>query len=319
LVSQVSEPVDWPGRRALVTGAAGFIGQRLVQQLVEAGARVWAGAAPDEPSERVAALPTQVKRLVFDLRDAVAVQAAVAEATPQVVFHLAAVGVTNAGVDPSLALAVNAGGTVHLLEALKERNVERIVLVGTCYEYGARETVEGLDPFNTYAASKVAAWAFGRMYWRAYGLPIVTVRPFQVYGPGQPAGTLIPAAIDVALIGRDFPMTPGEQVRDFIYVDDVVAGMMAAAEAPGIEGESIDLGTGRSHAIRQAVARIWEIAEARGRMLPGALPYRPGEVMRIVADADRAARLTGWRARVSLEEGLRRTIEVMRAGGEEGT
>jgi len=108
-------------------------------------------------------------------------------------------------------------------------------------------------------------------------------------------------------------------VRDFIYVDDVVAGMMAAAEAPGIEGESIDLGTGRSHAIRQAVARIWEIAEARGRMLPGALPYRPGEVMRIVADADRAARLTGWRARVSLEEGLRRTIEVMRAGGEEGT
>ena len=295
----------------LVTGAAGFIGQRLVQQLVEAGARVGAGVAPDEPPERVAALPAQVERLVFDLRDAVAVQGAVAEATPQVVFHLAAVGVTNAGVDPSLALTVNAGGTVHLLEALKERDVERIVLVGTCYEYGARETVEGLDPFNAYAASKVAAWAFGRMYWRAYGLPIITVRPFQVYGPGQPAGTLIPAAIDAALIGRDFPMTPGEQVRDFIYVDDVVTGMIAAAEAPGIKGESIDLGTGQTHAIRQAVTRVWEIAGARGRMLLGALPYRPGEAMRTVADADRAARLTGWRARVSLEDGLRRTVEAM--------
>jgi nucleoside-diphosphate-sugar epimerase len=314
LVPRVSEPVDWPGRHALVTGAAGFIGRRLVQQLVESGARVWAGVAPDEPPERVAALPTRVERLAFDLRDAAAVQAAVAEAAPQVVFHLAAVGVTNAGIDPSLALAINAGGTVHLLEASKERGVGRIVLVGTCYEYGAREAVEGLDPFNAYAASKVAAWAFGRMYWRACGLPIVTVRPFQVYGPGQPAGTLIPAAIGAALNGGDFPMTPGEQARDFVYVDDVVAGMMAAAEAPGIEGESIDLGTGQTHAIRQAVARIWEIAEARGRMLPGALLYRPGEVMRIVADADRAARLTGWRARVSLEDGLRRTIEAMVKG-----
>ncbi len=291
------------GERILITGATGFIGRYLTGRLVEAGAEVWTTGLPDEqpPSGTTC-------HLSLDVRDADAVRAVVAEAAPQVVFHLAAVGVTDPGVDPALALAVNGGGTVHLLEALREWDVRRIVLVGTCYEYGAREAIEGLDPFNAYAASKVAAWAFGRMYWRAHGLPVVTVRPFQVYGPGQPMHTLIPAAIRAALTGEDFPMTPGEQERDFVYVEDVVEGMLAAATAPDIEGQSLDLGTGQAHAVREVVERIWALTGARGRILAGALPYRAGEVMHLVADADRTARLTGWRARVGLEEGLRRTI-----------
>jgi UDP-glucose 4-epimerase len=299
---------DWAGRRVLITGATGFIGQRLVRRLVEAKARVYAGVAPDEAPERVAGLPAQVQRLVFDLREAGAVQTAVVKVVPQTVFHLAAVGVTAPGVDPSLALAVNAGGTIHLLKALQGQDVQRVVSAGTCYEYGAREAVEGLDPFNAYAASKVAAWAFGRVYWRAHGLPVVTVRPFQVYGPGQPAHTLIPAAIGAALAGEDFPMTPGDQERDFIYVGDVVDGMLVAAETPGVEGHSLDLGIGEVHTVREVVRRIWAMTGAQGRILARALPYRPGEVMYLVADADRTARLTGWRARMGLDDGLQRTI-----------
>ena len=324
MVSGVFEPV---AERVLITGATGFLGQHLVRRVVGAGARVYAGVAPDERPERVAALPVQVHRLTFDMRVAGAVRAAVAEAAPQVIFHLAAVGATDPGVDPQLALAVNAGGALHLLEAVTKcapvrqcvpegDGVQRVVLVGTCYEYGtgsefgARETVEGLDPFNAYAASKVAAWAFGRMYWRAHGLPVVTVRPFQVYGPGQPDHTLIPAAIRAALAGVDFPMTPGGQERDFIYVDDVIDGFLAIAAAPGIDGCSLDLGTGQVHTLRRVVERIWTITRAQGRVLPGALPYRPGDVMHLAADADRTARLTGWRAGVGLDQGLRRTIEI---------
>ena len=272
---------------------------------------MWAGLAPDEAPGSVNALPAMVERLVFDLRDAEAVRSAVIEAAPRIVFHLAAVGVTNPEIDPTLALEVNVGGVINLLEVLKERSARRVVLVGTCYEYGAREAVERLDPFNVYAASKVAAWAFGRTYWRAYGLPVVTVRPFQVYGPGQPGQTLIPAAIGAALGGQDFPMTPGGQARDFIFVDDVMSGMLAAAEAPEIEGESLDLGTGQAYVLRDVIALIWKLTQAQGHVLHGALPYRPGEVMHSVADADRTARLTGWRAGVGLEDGLRRTIEAM--------
>jgi nucleoside-diphosphate-sugar epimerase len=305
--------VNWTGKRVLVTGATGFIGQHLVRRLAEVGAQVQAGSAPDEKPERIAGLPAGVQPLTFDLREAGAVRAAVLssppQTTPEIVFHLAAIGVTNPTVDPLNALAVNTRGMIHLMEALREQAVKRIVLLGTCHEYGAREANEGLDPFNAYAASKAAAWAFGRMYWRAYNLPVVTVRPFQVYGPEQPEHTLVPAAIGAALAGRDFSMTPGEQERDFIYVEDVVDGLLAAAVASSAKGQSLDLGTGQVHTIRQIVEHIWSMTKAQGRIKPGKLPYRPGEVMRLVADAERTTRLIGWRAQVELEEGLRRTIE----------
>jgi UDP-glucose 4-epimerase len=301
--------VDWTGNRVLVTGSAGFIGRHLVDRLAGLGAQVYAGTSPDDVLD-VGFGPSRLppRPLAFDVRDSEAVQRAVDEATPETVFSLAAVGVTDPAVDPMLALLVNAGGVVNLLEALQGSNVRRVLLVGTGHEYGAREAIEGLDPFNAYAASKVAAWAFGRMYWRAWGLPVITVRLFQVYGPRQADQSLIPATIRAALSGEDFAMTPGDQERDFIHVQDVVDGMLAAAKAAGIEGASLDLGTGTGRAIRHVVERIWQLTNAKGQIRLGALSYRSGEAMRLVADADRTSRLTGWRATTPLEEGLRATI-----------
>jgi len=236
------------------------------------------------------------------------VSRAVESCHPDVVIHLAAVGVSDGSVDPLTALDVNVGGSIRLLEAAQRQRARRIILAGSCYEYGAREASEGLDPFNIYAASKAAAWAFARAYWRATGLPVVVARLFQVYGPGQPAHTLVPAAVRAARAGEDFPMTPGQQERDFIFVADVVAGLLATAAAPGIDGQSLDLGAGEAHTVREVVERIWQLTAARGRILAGALPYRPAEVMRVVADAERSARLIGWRAVTPLDDGLRQTI-----------
>ncbi|MGD2104651.1 MAG: NAD(P)-dependent oxidoreductase [Anaerolineae bacterium] len=303
--------VNWERKRLLITGATGFLGRYVVNRLRERGARVWPSTSPNDPAPAPQAgtlrtFPT----LTFDVRDGKAVRSAIDRARPDVVFHLAAVGVTDPCIDPMLALQVNAGGAVNLLEALRKRDVERVVLVGTSYEYG--ETSRRLDPFNAYSASKVAAWAFARMYWRAHDLPIVIVRPFQVYGPGQSRRSLIPAAIEAALSGEDFSTTPGEQERDFVFAPDVADGMIAAAEAEGVAGESLDLGTGTGIAVRNVVERIWELAGAEGAIRLGALPYRTGSAMHLVADAERTAQLTGWQATTRLDAGLRATMKQVK-------
>lgn len=312
----MSTSFDWERKRVLVTGATGFVGRHLVRHLLARGARVYAGSSPEDggPPHRLEG-QAHALALTFDIRDAGAVHDAVEKARPDLVFHLAAVGVTDPGIDPMTALTVNAGGAINLLEALRETTLERMVMTGTCYEYGVSGGAE-LDPFSAYSASKVAAWAFGRMYWRAHELPVVTVRPFQVYGPGQPAHTLIPSAIGAALSSEDFPMTPGGQMRDFVFIEDVARGMIAVAETPAAEGQSLDLGTGTGVRVLDVVEQIWDLTRAPGEIRPGALRYRQASALHLVADADQTARITGWRATTDLDRGLRVTVNALKRGSD---
>ncbi len=289
------------GERVLVTGATGFIGAPLTGSLVAAGAEVAAVVLPGEEP----VLPSDARAYAADITDVDALRYIVADVQPEVVFHLAAVGLTNPHLPAAEALRVNTGGVIALLEALREAScARRIVLLGSSYEYGARRADDSCDPFNAYAASKVAAWAFARAAHNTWNAPVVWARPFQVYGPGQPEAAFIPAALRAARTGADFPMTGGEQQRDFIFVEDVVTGLLSLARAEGIAGRAFDLGTGQLHTLREVAEQIWQLTSARGRLLVGALPYRPGEVTAIPADPDRARRLTGWQAQVTLETGL---------------
>jgi nucleoside-diphosphate-sugar epimerase len=302
---------DWAGQRILITGGTGFLGQRLTRRLVELGTEVTVALCAEENPAQVASLPEECERRDGDVGNEDQIRWLIKAAEPDYVFHLAAVGVNDPFIVEETALQVNVHGTLNIIRAARDvgkERIRRVIVAGTSYEYG-----EGgqLDPGNVYAASKVAAWAFCRVYYRAHGTPVVIVRPFNVYGPGQTERALIPSAIRAALCGQDFPATPGEQRRDFVFIDDVIDGFIHVAGAANVDGQSIDLGTGRATAVCDVVDRIFALCGGGGRPQIGALPYRPGMVWELVADAERTKRLTGWQARTGLDEGLKLTIRAL--------
>jgi nucleoside-diphosphate-sugar epimerase len=276
--------------RVVVTGATGFIGRALTKRLLDDGATVIAFVLP-EPLQR--SLVVEGAEIVdCDLRYANDARRAVESASPELVIHLAAVGVTDPFLPIHDALRGNLEATINLIKAIN--GACKLIVTRTPTEY---------DSMNVYAASKAAAWEFCKMFFRTQNFPITAVMPFQVYGRGLTGRSVLGAALKAARAGENFPTTSGEQVRDWIYIDDVVEGIIATSRAQNVEGQTIELGTGVGTPVRDVVKKIFDLA-GRGQPLIGALPQRPGEVAQQIADAARSEKLIGWRAKVGLDEGL---------------
>lgn len=310
------------GREVLVTGGAGFVGSHLVRRLLEDGARVTVLAQPGAPVAALAAVADRIAIVEADLTDAGALARALGPLSPAVVVHLAAwtAGRGRPG-DPEawrLSLRVNLEGTLNLLLALAPRAaaLSRIVRTGGMEEYG-----DGPVPFredqreravSPYSAGQVAATQVAHALAAQWGLPLVTVRPSLVYGPGQDESFFLPSLVRACVENRDFPMTSGAQTADFVFVDDVVEALLAAATRDGLAGEIVNAGSGREIALRDLAERVVALSGTRAKLLLGARPGRSGESARRFTDSSKAARLLGWTARTALDEGLRRLIESAR-------
>lgn len=299
--------------RALVTGGAGFMGRHLVRALRARGDEVVIADRTAPPALWPGSVPEWEGWETLDLADPQAASHLIGSVRPDRVYHLAS------AVDVRRDLAVldeqvrsTQMAAVHVACACLENRVGRLVQVGTCEEYGNgpapfRES-QDTAPVSPYSAAKTAATAFVRMLCSAFGLHAVVVRPFLTYGPGQGANQMIPALIASALAGHDFPMTAGEQTREFNYVEDIVSGMLLAGEAPGVEGLVVNIGCAEPRRIRDVASLVLELMGNPVRAAFGALPYRPGETWEFYCDNERARALLGYRPQVTLEEGLRRTI-----------
>ena len=290
--------------RVLVTGATGFVARALLPGLVERAdvtlllLEEYAGAPLPAP---LATLRPRLDVAYGDLRNYQLTARAVRQAQADRVIHLAVTGVTDPFLDPRLALSHNVAGTLNLLRACFEGGAapRQLIVARTSAEHA---------PANVYAASKVAVWAFCAMYARVAAWPIVGAMIFQAYGPGQPATLLVPAALNAARAGQDFPMTDGRQEKDWIAVEDVAAGLLAILGRDLPPGTTVELGTGQTTPVLDVVERIYARVGRGGRPLPGALPSRPGEASRVAANVAQAEALAGWRARTSLDEGLDRLV-----------
>lgn len=292
--------------RLLVTGATGFVGRHLVPAALAAGHEVSLllrehYRSPGALPASLAALAVHCHAVYADLRDKNATCAAIQAAAPDAILHLAATGVTEPFLPASRAIAHNVTGTVHLLQAsfTEGRPARQVIVARTP---GEREAL------NVYAASKAAAWQFCRMYVRTQAWPINGAMIYQAYGPGQPEQNLVPGALAAARSGSDFAMTSGHQVRDWIWIEDVVAGLLAMLDTPQPPGTTVELGTGCGTSVADVVTRIYALVGRPGRPVPGALPDRPGESAVQIANTSLGREALGWHAAVTLEEGLHRLL-----------
>lgn len=289
----------WVGQKIIVTGASGFLGSALRRRLVEAGAEVH-GVSRFPRTSRTG----RVCWWNGDLTDIAFARRLVSEARPDVVFHLS--GMASATQDISAVLPTFHSfvtSTVNMLMAAYETGCARFVSAGSFIE----PALENLIPSSPYAAAKSASSAYGRMFHKLYGLPVVTLRIFMAYGAGQNTNKLIPYIVRSLLQDQAPKIESGNQQIDWVHVDDVTEGLMAAAKVPGIEGKTIDLGSGTLTRVKSVVEQAASIIGSRVEPVFGALPDRPLDIVR-KANVERSTELMGWRPAISLQEGLRRTV-----------
>jgi dTDP-glucose 4,6-dehydratase len=311
------------GKRVLVTGAGGFIGSHLTEALVRAGAQTRAMVHYNCRSD-----PGQLRLLGRDVRDAVDTvfgdvrdRRAVRETVEgcQIVFHLAAlVGIPYSYLAAESYAQTNMVGTMNVLEACRDVGVERVLQTSTSEVYGTAQYTpidEGhpLHSQSPYAATKVGSDQLALSYHASFGLPVVIVRPFNTYGPRQSARAVIPTIVSQALEGDEIRLGNTSPIRDFLFVADTANGFLAAAgsEASAVCGEVFNLGTGRGVTIGHLVelvgrclGRSLRVNAETGRERPVA-----SEVFELVACAEKAAGKLNWRPAVTLEEGIKRTIQ----------
>lgn len=303
------------GQRVLVTGATGFIGSHLVKKLLSERCHVIVIIRPSSNLWRIQDILDQVEIVEGDLSHFETSQLGSRLSDLQIIYHLAAAGVDQSYQDVGSIIQTNVMGTLQLLQLAHVLKIRRFVYCGSCSEYGPGTLLsEDLLPMPIceYGASKSLAWMLAHTFSRKYCFPIVSLRPFTVYGPFEAGHRLIPYTIIKTLDGLDVDLTSGEQTRDFIFVEDVVEAFLLAAVVPNAVGCTFNACTGLATSIRQVVSKIAELTGNVVNPLFGVRPYRNNEIWTSSGDPTNAKKNLGWSARTSLRDGLRKTIQWFR-------
>jgi len=314
-------------RKVLVTGAGGFIGSHLVETLLAKGAGVVAMVRYNGRSDwgMLSDLPVESQKSIQvisgDIRDPFFVKKAVEGC--DFVFHLAAlIGIPYSYIAPADYVSVNIQGTLNVLQACRDEGVTRVIHTSTSEVYGTAQYVpidekHPLQGQSPYSASKIGADKIVESYYMSFDLPVVTVRPFNTFGPRQSARAIIPTAISQALIQGKLTIGALNPIRDLTFVKDTVNGFIEVGLSDNAEvvGKAINLGTGIGYTIEEVIKSVLRlmgkddlhIEQMSTRMRP-----EKSEVMRLVSDNSLSGDLCKWRPKYSLEQGLLETIEWIR-------
>lgn len=298
--------------KILVTGGTGFLGSYVIEDLISKGitptvlTRKLKPRSSDKSKENV-------NFVEIDLLDFSLVESFIKKFQPDRIIHLA--GNTFPTIEqPAILEKFNFEATANLIDAADSIKVKKFILTGTADEYGFQncpqvETMTAM-PVSEYAVSKNKAVNYALSAFRTSGFPVVILRPFTVYGIGQPAKMFVSQAVECAVKGKPFEMSKGVQKRDLLFVTDFANAIIKFLTADDIEGETFNVGSGQSTALKTIAEKIWEIAGADERLLKiGARLTNENELHNTQADISKISRSLKWKPKVSLDDGLRLVIE----------
>jgi dTDP-glucose 4,6-dehydratase len=317
--------MNWKGKKVLVTGAGGFIASHLVERLASEGAQVRAFTRYNSRNDvgMLRLIPpdvfSELEVVRGDLRDVEAVRAAVRGV--DTVFHLGAlIAIPYSYVHPREVIETNVMGTVNVLMAARDFDVRRVVHTSTSEVYGTAQytPIDEAHPLqgqSPYSASKIGADKIAESFYRSFEVPVVTLRPFNTYGPRQSTRAVIPTIITQALTRDEVKLGSLDPSRDFTFVRDTANGFICVAEADNVLGQEINLGNDNTIRIGDLVEKIFNIMGKTPKVITDAQRIRPGksEVMKLWASNKKAKETIGWEPRVSLDEGLSLTIDWISA------
>ncbi len=313
---------EFAGIPVLVTGANGFIGSHLSRYLVNLNADVHVFVRESSDRSRIRDREDRLTVWHGDITDYSSVLRCLANAKPKIIFHLAAVRDVTRDIrllDPMFS--INLSGTLNLLRAVQEAGISPscIVNTGSSEEYGKGQTpfVESQRemPVSPYSASKVASTHLAQMVHKSLAIPLVTLRPFLAFGPGQDTDMFVPSLIRHCLEKKDFRMTSGDQTRDFVYIDDIVDAYLRAALSSSAIGEVINIGSGVEYRIRDIAEKILQKMGNPIRLSIGAREKRQGEADHFFCCNKKANEILGWSPKIGIDQGLDRTISWFRDSG----
>lgn len=301
----MSDGMFFKQRTVLVTGASGFIGSHLCERLTDLGAVVH-GVSRRSRNDGAVSRWWQT-----ELGDEIATRRLIESIAPDIVFHLASFVSGKREIEYVLpALRSNLLSTLNLLISSTGIACPKVVLTGSLEE--AEGDAATATPASPYAAAKGAASTYARMFHTLYGTPVVTARLFMVYGPNQKDHAKLVPYVTLSLLRGQLPqLMSGTREVDWIYIDDVIDAYLCLASKEGIEGETVDVGSGELTSVRRVVDHLADIVEADARPHFGSLEDRPFERVR-VADVGHAYGLIGWKPKTSLAGGLTQTVEWYR-------
>jgi nucleoside-diphosphate-sugar epimerase len=304
--------------RLLITGATGFVGAKTLEMALAAGHEVAATVRPQSPARRLVPFARRYQQLTVELSDYPAMTKAVATFRPEAIVHLAWAGVANAARFDPTQISENIGAACALVEAGATAGCSAFIGTGSQGEYGAgsamlEDTLP--SPSTLYGAAKVSTLYLTRQLAAQSGMRHAWLRLFSTYGPDDNEGWLIPTLITKMLRGERPQTTLGTQEWDWLHVDDVARGLLAAATAPAAAGV-FNLGSGEAIRVRSAVETIRDLAAPDMELVFGEIPFRPDQVMHMQANIERLKRVTGWAPQVAFADGIARTIDWYREQAE---